>query len=150
MIERTPPKLATALLRWFGPAGPALTGDLIERYHSGQSRWWYWRQVICAIPLVQWPMVRRKMEAAMERTAAYLIGALALGGLTATLQGFGIGSSHWMAAAVGGPITGLAVGVAVHWFAATNLLRWTFWMSAAALVITAMGAKCAMCWFVGA
>ena len=86
----------------------------------------------------------------MENAAAYVIGALALGGLTATIQGFGIGSSHWVAAAVGGPITGLVVGAAVHRFTATRLLQWTFWMSVAVLVITAFGAKCAMCWFVGA
>lgn len=86
----------------------------------------------------------------MEKAAAYVIGALALGGLTATLQGFGIGGSHWLAAAIGGPVTGLAVGGAVRLFAATNLLRWTFWMSAAVLGLTVLGAQCAMCWFVTA
>jgi hypothetical protein len=49
MTNRTPPKLATALLKWFGPDGPALAGDLLERYQLGASRWWYWRQVVTAI-----------------------------------------------------------------------------------------------------
>ena len=86
----------------------------------------------------------------MERAASYLIGALALGGLTATLQGFGIGGTHWLAAAIGGPVTGLAVGGAVRLFAATNPLRWTFWVSVAVLGVTLFGAQCAMCWFVTA
>ena len=48
-MKREPPKLATALLGWFGPGGPALAGDVVERYQSGESRWWYWRQVIAII-----------------------------------------------------------------------------------------------------
>ena len=43
------PKLATALLQWFGPEHPALCGDLLERYGTAQSRCWYWRQVLAAI-----------------------------------------------------------------------------------------------------
>jgi hypothetical protein len=86
----------------------------------------------------------------MERAATYVIGALALGGLTATMQGFGIGSGHWLAAGIGGPLTGLGVGGAVRLFAGTNVLRWTFWMSVAVLALTVLGAQCAMCWFVGA
>ena len=60
MTERTPPKLATALLTMFGPDGPALTGDLLERYQSGESRWWYWRQVVIAIATTKdrWLIVR--------------------------------------------------------------------------------------------
>jgi hypothetical protein len=49
MTNRQPPKLATAFLRWFGPDSPALAGDLLERYRSGESRWWFWREVIAAI-----------------------------------------------------------------------------------------------------
>ena len=124
----------------------ALFGDLHEAYLAGKSRRWYWTQVIVAIALI--PI--RRMEGIMERAAAYVIGALALGGLTATMQGFGVGSGHWIAAAIGGPITGLGVGSAVRFFAATNVLRWTFWMSVAVLLVTVLGAQCAMCWFVGA
>jgi hypothetical protein len=46
---REPPKLATALLRRFGPDGPGLAGDLLETYQSGNSPGWYRRQVIAAI-----------------------------------------------------------------------------------------------------
>jgi hypothetical protein len=46
---RQPPKLASALLRLFGPDGPAFPGDLLERFQSGQSRWWYLHQVLAAI-----------------------------------------------------------------------------------------------------
>src|SRR5690348_637979 len=133
MTGRTPPELANRLLRRLRPSEDALAGDLLESYLGGKSRSWYWRQVLCAIVLILWSSIRQ--EATMERVAAYLIGALALGGLTATLQGFGIGSSHWLTAAIGGPITGLGVGVAVRFFAGTNVLRWIFWMSAAVLLI---------------
>ena len=149
-MPRDPPKLASELLRRFGLDDVAFNGDLREGYAAGKSRCWYWHQVLGAIILVQRSALRASLEEIMEKAAAYVIGALALGGLTATLQGFGVGSSHWLAAAVGGPFTGLVVGTAVHRFAATNPLRWTFWMSAAVLVITALGAQCAMCWFVGA
>jgi len=51
MTNRLPPKLATALLKWFGPDRSELAGDLVERYQSSESRWWYWRQVLAAIVL---------------------------------------------------------------------------------------------------
>ena len=45
-----PPRLATALLRWFGPQDEPIEGDLIEGFHrrSG-SRIWYWWQVAIAL-----------------------------------------------------------------------------------------------------
>ena len=49
MTDRVPPRLANALLKRFGPDGPALAGDLRERYRLGETRWWYWRQVLAAI-----------------------------------------------------------------------------------------------------
>jgi len=49
MTNRPPPTLATALLDWFGADDPALAGDLVERYQSGESRWWYWRQALSII-----------------------------------------------------------------------------------------------------
>jgi hypothetical protein len=44
------PRLATWLLRHARPVGDsdALTGDLIERFREGQTRGWFWRQVLIA------------------------------------------------------------------------------------------------------
>ena len=44
-----PPRLATALLKRFGPHNDALAGDLREAYLGGKSAWWYWRQVLTVI-----------------------------------------------------------------------------------------------------
>jgi hypothetical protein len=47
--SRTPPKLATALLRGLTRAGETLLGDLTEQFESGKSRVWYWRQIAAVI-----------------------------------------------------------------------------------------------------
>lgn len=44
-----PPKLAAALLRAIAANKPALIGDLLEQFRSGQSAWWYWREVLAII-----------------------------------------------------------------------------------------------------
>ena len=45
-----PPRLATALLRAFGPRDDAMAGDLEEGFHHrSASRTWYWWQVAIAI-----------------------------------------------------------------------------------------------------
>jgi len=46
-----PPKVATGLLRHFGcsPNNATVIGDLDERYRSGRSIAWYWRQATIAI-----------------------------------------------------------------------------------------------------
>jgi hypothetical protein len=60
-----PPRLAIWLLRHACPASDnnALTGDLIERFHEGQSVGWLWRQVLSAFVVGvvceiqrQWPI----------------------------------------------------------------------------------------------
>ena len=45
------PRIATWLLNHFGcsPRNDELLGDLIERYRSGRSRTWYWKQVLLAV-----------------------------------------------------------------------------------------------------
>jgi hypothetical protein len=48
-----PPRLGIALLR-HGCAGrynEALVGDLIEKFRSGQTRGWFWRQVVIALAI---------------------------------------------------------------------------------------------------
>jgi signal peptidase I len=51
MTSAAPPRLATWLLQHCGTGYryQSLVGDLIEEYHSGRSRAWYWRQVVLAI-----------------------------------------------------------------------------------------------------
>jgi hypothetical protein len=46
MTLRTPPRLATWLLKHLGPAyrRESLVGDLLEEYQLDRSRGWYWRQ----------------------------------------------------------------------------------------------------------
>jgi len=57
MTERTPPKLATALLNALGPRDGAVSGDLREVYADGRSRGWYWRQVVTVILVTNYPIV---------------------------------------------------------------------------------------------
>ena len=51
MNEKTPPRIASWLLKRFGASvqDQALAGDLAEHYRSGRSRWWYWREVMIAL-----------------------------------------------------------------------------------------------------
>lgn len=44
-----PSRFATAVLNWFLHDNDALAGDLLERRAAGQSRFWFWRQVLLAI-----------------------------------------------------------------------------------------------------
>lgn len=82
---KQPPKLATALLRWFGPDSPALAGDLLERYQSGQSRWWYWRQVLTAVVLARrYNCLDRRVAVGATGLLVFLCGNL----LAAPLRGW--------------------------------------------------------------
>jgi len=51
MRLRTPPQLATWLLRHAGPRyrRDSLVGDLFEEYQRGRSRGWYWQQTLSAL-----------------------------------------------------------------------------------------------------
>jgi len=74
-MKREPPKFATVLFRWLGPDGPALEGDLLERYRSGQSRWWYWRQVITAVAIAAWCDCRGRKAWAICATGLLVVFA---------------------------------------------------------------------------
>src|SRR5262245_46659026 len=51
-IGSTPPRGATWMLQHFGcsRSNDAILGDLAEQFRQGRSRFWYWRQVLRAIP----------------------------------------------------------------------------------------------------
>jgi hypothetical protein len=53
MTTRTPPRLATWLLKHLGPSyqNESLVGDLFEEYQLNRTRSWYWRQTAVAILL---------------------------------------------------------------------------------------------------
>ena len=63
--EPGPPSVALWLLRHACPCKhkDALTGDLVERFREGQTRWWFWRQVLIVLGVgvldairLRWPL----------------------------------------------------------------------------------------------
>jgi hypothetical protein len=103
MKHRTPPKLATALLKRLGPSSSALVGDLHEAYQSGRSRFWYWGQVITSIGAA--------MSSSLHRHPIAALRAIALG-LAFT----------W----IGGRYILYDLLHAGEWLFATGLLRWFY------------------------
>ena len=78
MTDRTPPKLATALLNCFVDDPNALAGDLAETYQPGRSPLWYWREVIAAIFMgASRDCHRQKLTAAGTFVAAVILIAIA-------------------------------------------------------------------------
>ncbi len=84
-----------------------------------------------------------------KRTALYLAVSLLAGTATATAQGFSVGSGHWAAASLGGPVFGLALGNAIRMVRNTDPWRWALVGAVATFAVTLVGARCAMCFFVG-
>jgi hypothetical protein len=54
-----PPRFAISLLRHLSGDNDALAGDLIERFHEGQTYTWFWRQALIAFTVAvmgrHWP-----------------------------------------------------------------------------------------------
>lgn len=46
---RRAPHVATTLLDRLAPDQDAMVGDLLEAFHAGRSRAWFWRQVVIAV-----------------------------------------------------------------------------------------------------
>ncbi len=89
MNQRAPPAMATWLIERLGPVRhcESLTGDLIEQYHRGRSKSWYWRQVAIAVLLARLHIVRSvlailKAKAILRLVIECAILALGVGTLT--------------------------------------------------------------------
>lgn len=80
---------------------------------------------------------------------AYLALAFVLSAVTGSLQGFGVGSLHWIEATAGGPALGLGIGLLMQLVRRTDLPRCVLAGSLLTLGLTVAGAQCAMCVFVG-
>ena len=79
MTGRTPPKLATFLLKQLGcaPDTDAIIGDLTEGYGCGQTTGWYWKQVLSAIAAGAFNDIRsHKLLALRAIVAGILVTAL--------------------------------------------------------------------------
>jgi hypothetical protein len=70
MMKRSPPALATWLLSHFASdyQRDSLVGDLIEQYHQGGSRLWYWKQVVAALVVASARVLRPTLAASAART----------------------------------------------------------------------------------
>ena len=102
MRASNPPALATKLLERLvaGPHREALAGDLIEQYHQGRSRAWYWRQALVAVVLGVGKDVRdHKLVAACSVVVGltiYLSSAFPVNWLSRWLSGDRIALVAWM------------------------------------------------------
>jgi hypothetical protein len=122
VTQPTPPKLATVLLRWLGPDGPALAGDLAERHQSGESRWWYWRQVI--------GIIAAATATEVQRHPIITIRAIAFGfAFTWVIWSYNV---IWVVMNYDELLFRTGLG---HWFYAHGygLPRWTIWPLTAVL-----------------
>ena len=69
MMKRSPPALATWLLAHFASdyQRDSLVGDLIEQYHQGESRLWYWKQVVAALVVASAKVLRTTLAVSAAR-----------------------------------------------------------------------------------
>jgi hypothetical protein len=63
MTLRIPPRMATWLLKHFGPGyrNESLAGDLFEEFQQDRTRAWYWRQTAAAILIGGTRLLRVKL-----------------------------------------------------------------------------------------
>jgi hypothetical protein len=89
--DRIAPALALWLLRHACPGrdNEALTGDLLERFHEGRSRAWFWKQVVVAIAVGILVECRRRWPA-----FAYAIAGAASITFAWRLPGY-LPNTHW-------------------------------------------------------
>ena len=93
MTRSDPPRLAVALLRRVLDDNEPLAGDLLERFAAGQSRLWFWREVLAAVAVRA--LQQRARERAIRRqvnlTASPIpgmggLGLVALGALVSLVR----------------------------------------------------------------
>ena len=83
MSVRTPPRMATWLLKHLGPryCRDSLIGDLFEEYQQGRTRAWYWRQSGVAVLLgmrVQLPKFVLNVVLRVLIEMGIIVGGIAL------------------------------------------------------------------------
>jgi hypothetical protein len=88
MMTRSPPALATWLLEHFASEyqRDSLVGDLIEQYHRGRSRFWYWKQVVAALLVASAKALRPTLAVSAVRVLLRLAAeSIAVTGLVSLL-----------------------------------------------------------------
>jgi hypothetical protein len=88
MSRRSPPKLATALLKRLGPSNDALAGDLREEYSQGKSAWWYWRQVLAEIAVGVWRESYQRIGLAVGTVLAGVTLVSTADAITSSVRGW--------------------------------------------------------------
>ncbi|MGA2191522.1 MAG: hypothetical protein ABSH33_23675 [Steroidobacteraceae bacterium] len=87
MSQQIPPRVALWIVERCGPnyQGESLTGDLIEQFQLGKSRWWFWKEAAAAVLIAQFrriqeipllPALRVVLRILMETTI--VVGACAI------------------------------------------------------------------------
>ena len=87
-MRSAPPAVATWLLERFG-VGQALTGDLVERYSLGRSRFWFWRQALLAIVIGSVKDIREHKLLAIRAVCVAGVTSYLLGLVARLIIGFG-------------------------------------------------------------
>ena len=88
MTQRVPPRVALWILERFcaGYRSDSLAGDLIEQFQQGESRRWFWKQVVAAVLVARTrhaeqrlllPALRVFLRVAIEAAVVLTVCALA-------------------------------------------------------------------------
>jgi hypothetical protein len=111
MKPRPAPAFATILLKLFcsGPEHDSVEGDLMEQYHLGRGRFWYWKQVLGVVFLgLYGKAARRPLIHTSRIPVGLLFSALLvttfLSAVIATLSDF---SPIFIGAVLGGVLFGM-------------------------------------------
>jgi hypothetical protein len=140
---RTPPKLATRLIEYFGcgPRVEHLIGDLFEEFQCGRSDLWYWRQALTV--LLGGPTVFRIAVSILS-----LALVVAVSGLMAFAAFFHSAAWHGGAAGMFGSFTCLILLLLLiqraAWKSFPLVLHRLFWPTAVTAAILVLGGVAVM------